>query len=62
MACSLILLIVAVFLADRVGLVGLIANGYRFLAWAFLIVYVAPLLILGSWRLIRDREDGRFPR
>lgn len=53
MACSLVLLVGSVFLADRVGLVKLIASGYRMLAWAFLAVYVLPLLTLGSWRLLR---------
>jgi len=57
MACSLTLLVIAVFLADRIGLVRLIASGYRMLAWAFLAVYVAPLLTLGSWRLLRPLTD-----
>ena len=51
LACSLALLVGAVFLANRFGLVALIANGYRFLAWAFLAVYVVPLFTLGVWKL-----------
>ena len=35
------------------ALVDLIASGYRFLAWLFLIVFVAPLLTIGVWRLLR---------
>jgi uncharacterized membrane protein YkvI len=53
LACSLTLLVCAVFLANRFGLVTLIAKGYRFLAWAFLAVYVLPLFTLGSWKLAR---------
>jgi uncharacterized membrane protein YkvI len=54
------LLVGSVFLADRFGLVALIAKGYRALAYVFLAVYVAPLLTLGVWRLWRAR--GRpFP-
>jgi uncharacterized membrane protein YkvI len=53
LAISLLLLTVAVFLADRIGLVKLIAEGYRYLAYAFLAVYVAPLLTVGVWRLGR---------
>jgi uncharacterized membrane protein YkvI len=53
MACSLTLLVIAVFLADRIGLVRLIASGYRMLAWAFLAVYVLPLLTVGVWKLAR---------
>ncbi|SNT01991.1 YkvI family membrane protein [Sphingopyxis indica] len=41
------------FVASRVGLVELIASGYRFLAWLFLAVFVVPLLGIGTWRLIR---------
>ncbi len=52
---SLALLIGAVFLADRVGLVALIASGYRFLSWTFLAIYVLPLLTIGIWRLYRGR-------
>lgn len=43
------------FVAARVGLVDLIASGYRFLAWLFLAVFVVPLLTIGTWRLFRSR-------
>ncbi|OHD04290.1 MAG: hypothetical protein A2885_22060 [Sphingopyxis sp. RIFCSPHIGHO2_01_FULL_65_24] len=42
-----------IFVAGRIGLVDLIASGYRFLAWLFLAVFVAPLLTIGVWRLLR---------
>jgi len=48
------LLIGSVFVADRLGLVALIANGYRFLAYLFLIVFVLPLMTVGLWRIIRS--------
>lgn len=47
------------FVAARVGLVDLIASGYRFLAWLFLAVFVVPLLGIGTFRLLRG---GREPR
>jgi uncharacterized membrane protein YkvI len=47
-----ILLIGCIFIADRFGLVALIGSGYRFLAYALLLVYVVPLLTLGLWKLI----------
>ena len=50
---SAALLIGCIFVADRFGLVTLIAHGYRALAGLFLIVYVLPLLTLGVVRLIR---------
>lgn len=42
-----------IFVAGEIGLVDLIASGYRFLAWLFLAVFVVPLLTLGTWRLLR---------
>lgn len=42
------------FVAARIGLVDLIASGYRFLAWLFLIVFVMPLLTIGVYRLLRQ--------
>ena len=44
-------------LADRFGLVTLIASGYRFLSWVFLAVYVVPLLTVGVYRLVRNRKQ-----
>ena len=41
------------FVAARVGLVDLIARGYRLLAWLFLASFVAPLFTIGVWRLLR---------
>lgn len=48
-----VLLAACMFVADRVGLITLIASGYRFLAWLFLATFVAPLLTLGLYRLLR---------
>ncbi|RYY43512.1 MAG: hypothetical protein EOP59_07845 [Sphingomonadales bacterium] len=39
--------------AERVGLVALIANGYRLLAWLLIMLYVVPLLTVGVYRLFR---------
>lgn len=39
--------------AVEVGLVDLIAQGYRFLAWLFLAVFLAPLLTIGLYRLLK---------
>jgi uncharacterized membrane protein YkvI len=41
------------FVAGEIGLVNLIASGYRFLAWLFLAVFVVPLITIGTWRLLR---------
>jgi uncharacterized membrane protein YkvI len=55
LAFAAALLVVAMLLADRFGLVALIARGYRLLAYALIAVYVVPLLTLGLWRLKRPR-------
>ena len=57
-----VLLVVCMLLADRFGLVALIAKGYRALAWIFLAVYVLPLMTLGVWRLWRRRTASLEPR
>lgn len=51
---TLTILIGAVFVADRIGLIALIANGYRWLSFIFLGIYVVPLLTLGLWRINRS--------
>lgn len=51
--CALALLLLCMVLAERVGLVGLIAGGYRLLAYALIALYVAPLATLGLVRLAR---------
>jgi uncharacterized membrane protein YkvI len=51
------LLVGCMFLADRFGLVALIASGYRALALIFLAVYVAPILTLGLLRLACTSQD-----
>jgi uncharacterized membrane protein YkvI len=45
------ILIGSIFVADRIGLVALIGNGYRWLSYLFLVIYVAPLLTIGAWRV-----------
>lgn len=54
-----VLLIGCMFLADRFGLVALIASGYRALAAIFLVIYVLPLLTIGIARLVRGRPFRR---
>lgn len=56
---SVAILLIAIFVADRIGLVALIAKGYRLVALVFLLTFVAPLLTFGAWRIFglsRPRE------
>jgi uncharacterized membrane protein YkvI len=52
---ALVILAGCMLLAQRFGLVTLIAKGYRALAIIFLVVYVLPLLTVGVARLKRER-------
>ena len=51
------LLIGCMFVADRFGLVALIATGYRALAYVLIAIYVIPVLTLGLWRLTRPKQE-----
>jgi len=52
---AIAILIICMLVAERFGLVTLIARGYRALALIFLLVYVLPLLSIGVLRLWRGR-------
>jgi uncharacterized membrane protein YkvI len=55
LAIAAALIVGSIFLADRFGLVTLIAKGYRLLAYTMLALYVVPLLTFGIWKLWRGR-------
>jgi len=50
-ALSTGLLVLSIFVASRVGLVALIAKGYRALAYSVMIIYLLPLMTYGIWIL-----------
>jgi uncharacterized membrane protein YkvI len=50
------MLFISIFVATRFGLVTLIARGYRALAYAFLAVFVVPVLTYGLWSFLRNRR------
>jgi uncharacterized membrane protein YkvI len=39
---------------SRFGIIALVARGYGMLAYAFLVLFVLPLLTVGVWRIIRS--------
>ena len=51
-AVAIALLVVASLLS-RFGIIDLIATGYRALSWAFLFIFVPPLLAVGLYKLRR---------
>lgn len=48
-----VVLIVAAILMSRWGIIDLIAVGYNFMAWVFVLVVVVPVLTVGLWKLVR---------
>jgi uncharacterized membrane protein YkvI len=54
---ALVLLLGCMLLAGRFGLVALIANGYRALAYILLAVFVLPLMTFGVWKLAQPRPS-----
>ena len=62
---ALIVLFAAIVLADRVGLIDLVAKGYGALTYVFIVVMVIPLLTVGVWRIwkrkpaaVKDQSPG----
>ena len=58
---ALVLLVFCMFLASRFGLVDLIANGYRALAYLMLAVFVLPLATIGVARILKSRTSADTP-
>jgi uncharacterized membrane protein YkvI len=56
LATSVSIFFLAVFVATGIGLVTLIARGYTFSAYVFLLIYILPLLIVGPWILFKRRS------
>ncbi len=55
LACTVTLLVLAIFAAQQFGLVALIAKGYRALAFMLIAFFLLPLLTVGVWRLLKKR-------
>jgi uncharacterized membrane protein YkvI len=53
---SSLLLVVAIFIANRFGLIALIARGYRLLACLTILVFVVPTLTYGIWQIVRRQS------
>jgi uncharacterized membrane protein YkvI len=58
-AASSLLLVIAIFVANRFGLIALIARGYRLLSYLIILVYVVPALTYGLWRILQPADAPR---
>jgi len=54
-------LIVSIYLAGEVGLIGLIGGGYGTLTWVFVAVFMVPVLTLGVYRVWFSRREAPKP-
>jgi uncharacterized membrane protein YkvI len=52
-AIAIALMVIAVYLATSLGIVELIARGYRFSSYYFLAVFVLPVATRGVWLILR---------
>jgi len=50
---SITLLVIAIFVADSVGLVALIGQGYVYSSYTFLLILILPLLTRGVWLMMK---------
>jgi uncharacterized membrane protein YkvI len=53
---AMVALFVSIVLAGKLGLINLIASGYGTLTWAFMLLYVLPLLTVGVYKLAKSRS------
>ena len=60
-ALALGIMVLSVYAASAVGLVGLIATGYGLLTYAFIVLLVLPVLTVGVWRIRRLDVEPREP-
>jgi uncharacterized membrane protein YkvI len=58
---SLVLLVACMLLAGRFGLVALIANGYRALAYIMIAVFILPLVTIGVRRILASSKARYSP-
>jgi len=59
LAITAAVLVGSVFVAGRYGLVALIAQGFKWLSYTFLAVYVLPLATLGLWKIVFAAKGDR---
>jgi len=54
-AIALGFLVVAIYLAATFGIIALIRNGYGYLTYGFLAIYLLPLLTRGVWLIVKGQ-------
>ncbi len=60
-AVALVATVIAAYVANAVGLINLIGQGYRYSSAYFLLVFLLPLLTIGLWRVLRPAGAAGAP-
>jgi uncharacterized membrane protein YkvI len=58
---AVIVMLISVYAAAAIGLVGLIEKGYGYLTYAFIVLLIIPVLTIGVWRITRRPADSVPP-
>lgn len=58
---ALVLLVLSIFVGEKVGLINLIANGYGLLTYVFLAVFILPLFTIGIYKIFWAPQTGNDP-
>jgi uncharacterized membrane protein YkvI len=60
-ALAITVMVISVYAAAAIGLVGLIERGYGWLTYAFIVLLIIPVLTIGVWRITRRPADAVPP-
>ena len=51
---AVVLLVLSIFVGEKVGLINLIANGYGTLTYVFLVIFILPLFTVGLYKIFKS--------
>lgn len=54
---SISFLIIAIFVAEKIGIVNLIAQGYSLLTVVFIVIFIIPLMTFGIWKILHSPAE-----
>ena len=60
-ALAITVMVISIYAAGAIGLVGLIEKGYGWLTYAFIVLLIIPVLTIGVWRITRPPADSVPP-
>ena len=60
-ALAITVMVISIYAAGAIGLVSLIAKGYGWLTYAFIVLLIIPVLTIGVWRITRKPADSQPP-